>query len=292
MRGKARASLASLENSEVAVATATIVSPPAPHVFTENDILSFHHTNETINEVVAENKRSFDFTESLKMISTKIRETDSEEEYCESLEFFDKDENASVSVSFPSDAKHVIDFSQSGYLQSPDEVAIDFHMSDRSTYRFSCNNITPDRGTLVKDNMNSQSNNLRRSRFGTLFKINYMVRNRKYSVFASEKYMDSLKSKLPPAQRLRRHRHMLSYIERQLNTKQLERQGLHKMQRIYIETPKFREEIAVEEKLKARDIDISDFNRRIKNQHILINELSENLTISKASTKSINSRFL
>ncbi|KAI0981584.1 hypothetical protein GJ496_002899 [Pomphorhynchus laevis] len=46
-----------------------------------------------INEAVAENKESFDFTESLKMTGTKMRKTDSEEEYCESLKVFDKGEN-------------------------------------------------------------------------------------------------------------------------------------------------------------------------------------------------------
>ncbi|KAI0979105.1 hypothetical protein GJ496_010850 [Pomphorhynchus laevis] len=43
---------------------------------------------------------------------------------------------------------------------------------------------------------------------------------------------------------------------------------------------KFREESAVDEKLKATDIDISDLNRRIKNQQILINELLKKLTVS------------
>ncbi|KAI0978757.1 hypothetical protein GJ496_000344 [Pomphorhynchus laevis] len=89
----------------------------------------------------------------------------------------------SASISFPSDAKHVIDFSLSGYLKPPDEVPIDFHMTDASTYRLSCN-TTPDRGTPVNDNISSLYNTLRRSRFGTLFKINYMIRNRKYSVLA------------------------------------------------------------------------------------------------------------
>ncbi|KAI0981093.1 hypothetical protein GJ496_010464 [Pomphorhynchus laevis] len=45
MRGSARAILALLENSEVAVATAAIVSHPESHMFTENDVLSFHRTN-------------------------------------------------------------------------------------------------------------------------------------------------------------------------------------------------------------------------------------------------------
>ncbi|KAI0979166.1 hypothetical protein GJ496_011426 [Pomphorhynchus laevis] len=40
-----------------------------------------------------DNKGSFDFTESLKMTCTKMRETDSEEEYCESFKILDKDEN-------------------------------------------------------------------------------------------------------------------------------------------------------------------------------------------------------
>ncbi|KAI0983679.1 hypothetical protein GJ496_009613 [Pomphorhynchus laevis] len=40
-----RAILASLENSKLAAATAAIVSPPEPHMFTENDVLSFHRTN-------------------------------------------------------------------------------------------------------------------------------------------------------------------------------------------------------------------------------------------------------
>ncbi|KAI0984486.1 hypothetical protein GJ496_009575 [Pomphorhynchus laevis] len=77
---------------------------PEPHLFTENDVLSFHRTNlgrrnltslttetdlqETINEVVAENKGSFDFTKSLKMTGTKIREADSKEENCESFKVF------------------------------------------------------------------------------------------------------------------------------------------------------------------------------------------------------------
>ncbi|KAI0986162.1 hypothetical protein GJ496_006967 [Pomphorhynchus laevis] len=54
---------------------------------------------DTINEVVSENKGSFDFTESLKMTRTKMRETDSEEEYCESFKVFDKDEIDSTSAS-------------------------------------------------------------------------------------------------------------------------------------------------------------------------------------------------
>ncbi|KAI0987012.1 hypothetical protein GJ496_011436 [Pomphorhynchus laevis] len=57
---------------------------------------------------------------------------------------------------------------------------------------------------------------------------------------------------------------MLSHIKRQSNTKQLERQGLQKMQRIYNENPKFREEIAVDESLKTVDIDISDLNPYIE----------------------------
>ncbi|KAI0981920.1 hypothetical protein GJ496_004279 [Pomphorhynchus laevis] len=73
-------------------------------------------------------------------------------------------------------------------------------------------------------------------------------------------------SKLLSAQRLRRHRHMLSHIERPLNTKQLERQGLQKMQRIYNENTKFCEEIAVDEKLKATDMDISQPQPDNRNQ--------------------------
>ncbi|KAI0978758.1 hypothetical protein GJ496_000345 [Pomphorhynchus laevis] len=114
MRDNGRAILASLENSAVAVATDAIVSPPEPHMFTENDVLSFHRTNmgrrtltaltaetdqqETINEVVREKRGSFDCTEYLKMTSTKMRETDSEEEYCESFNVFDKEKNGFTSA--------------------------------------------------------------------------------------------------------------------------------------------------------------------------------------------------
>lgn len=190
---------------------------------------------------------------------------------------------ASASISFPSDARRVIDFFHSGYQQPPDEVPVDFQVSDGSTSRLSCGS---DRGTPPANEapVGSLSNTLRRSRFGTLLKMKDMIKHRKDSVFDCEKKSsDSSLSKLPPAQRLRRHRHMLSHLERQLKTKQLERQGMLKMQRIYNENPRFGEETTVDEKMKATEGDIADLARRIKNQQILINELSENLNISKAS---------
>ncbi|KAI0977731.1 hypothetical protein GJ496_010125 [Pomphorhynchus laevis] len=337
-----------LENREVAVATVAIVSTPEPHMFTENDVLSFHRTNlgrrnltslttetdlqETINEAVAENKGSFDFTESIKMTGTKMRDTDSKEEYCESfklrqimtnlkgkltddkeLQNFEETRvnrikscldtyvqchevspriksclhemlQPSASISFASDAKHVIDFSHSAYLQPPDEVPIDFNMSDGSTHRLSYKNTTLDRGTPVNDSMSSLTNTLRRSRFRTLFKINDMVRNRKSSVFAREKYTDLQMSKLPPEQRIIPSAYAQPYrvpIEHKTAGTAGYTENAANIQR----------EPEIPRENRRRQKNQGDGYRHFrpqpqnKNEQILINELSENLTISKASIK-------
>ncbi|KAI0986323.1 hypothetical protein GJ496_005530 [Pomphorhynchus laevis] len=146
----AQAILASLENSEVAIATTAI---------------------ETIKEVVAENKRCFDFTESINTTGTKMRETDNEEEYCESFKVFNRYDNGFTSA---------------------------------SEIRQFMTNL----GGKLTDDKELQN-----------------FKETKYSVFAREKYTDSQMPKLLPAQRLRRHRHLLCHIERQLNTKQQELQA-------------------------------------------------------------------
>ncbi|KAI0978580.1 hypothetical protein GJ496_003841 [Pomphorhynchus laevis] len=184
--------------------------------------------------------------------------------------------NASSSISFTSDSQKIVEVFHSGYNQPADEVPIDYSLSDDSTSRLSCDNFTNQ-----LNHTPSINGTMKRYRFGTLMRVKNILKGRKK--FDCDAISEHHLSKLPPAQRLRRHKQIISNLEQQLSTKQLERQGLLKMQRIYNENPNFGEEFAVDEKLKQTNKDIALISDEIKNEQIQITELMDNLSISKST---------